>query len=89
MKRILYACAIVLFFLISCRKDVSDNCETWQVTYWQGKTDHTTLTSNYIPFQRDEVYCGNANDTLFKGKTLILRKVGNDLYDYQTFDFKK
>jgi hypothetical protein len=82
-------CLLIILFLItlfSCtKKDVEPECVTWIIFYWQGKADHTTITSNYYPYSKDEKFCGSEKQVLEKGKIAIIRQVNANLYDYKTY----
>lgn len=82
-------CAILVTAILSCTKESKEpTCQTWRVMYWQGKSDRTTVTANYLPYTKEEEICGAGKDTVSRNKTTILIQVGPDLFNYKTFEIQ-
>lgn len=85
MKNILLALIALVFF--SCKKEPS--CDTWIVTYWQGRANKTTVTANYEPYNKDETLCGDDKTGIQAKKTIIIDQVSPDLFNYKTYVAKR
>jgi hypothetical protein len=84
-----YISLFLLLTVLSCSKTTEPECITWQTTYWQGKADHTTVTTNYYPYKGEKEICGSGKDTVYKNKIIVIRQVGSNLFDYMTFEAPK
>jgi len=88
MKTILLA---LLLALAACSKDSNkrDQCETWNVLYFQGTANKTTVTTNYSPHFEDEEYCGTELEGVEREKIVIISQVSADLFNYRKYVSKR
>jgi hypothetical protein len=76
----------LMFALLSCSKKTTEpDCVDWIVNYYQATSDHTTVTSNYYPYERTEQYCGSQKQYLQKGKIETINQVSGNLYNYKIY----
>lgn len=84
MKKI-FIIFLSTLLLSGCKKESDPVCVTWTVLNWQGKGDHTTVTTNYLPYNGEFEVCGAGKDTISINKTIIIDQAGPDLFNYRTF----